>query len=298
MTTSLDQARQRIGMISCGDTWVWGTAQSGDVTYLIHVGSLKDGTRGMIYVDRWLLFPDSVYTGTNRERKIETDDPLTGRLTWTTTIGTAVDSATSFEIHRYRPTMIEKCINIVLERMIFLERVTFNPTTNARQQAVNTITGGTWFTAEQQFVGLNVREGSTSGEYTYRAIPSAYITRDQDTWTLQLPGEVFASTDTLEFVATRDYASAGTPDSGFNTLTLGSTTTTAPLEWLAWEAYYEVLRNVWRSVTGADRAAILQEAQDAWAEVRRQRAFYEPKLSRPLFRNKQEVRWGGRGRDW
>ena len=291
--STLNAYRARVGLLLDGEQFVSSTSTSGTATTLVDTSRLKNAYWGAtMFGGSWLLLVAE--TGTDRERLIDSYAPSTGTLTFSQSVSPDVGTV-AYEVYSVRPSYIETKINEALERVFTLESVTVAPAADGDRQI--SLSSLTWFTRpDEQFIGLYEQVGTTSNQYVFRKVPNVRVRRDRDAFTLNLMGPTYKTTDTLHFLAWEPY-------SAIATMASPTDSSTAPLDWVAWETVREITERQLVNVATEESAALGRLLALATKRCAEMKADYMPRdQARQTLWASEDFRFGplglGTGRVW
>lgn len=282
---TLNEVRQLVGRLTQRG-FVVGDGQGvalGTTSTFIDSLRLVDTTRGTdFYVRGWLV--RTTKTDTTRVRKIGAYDPTTGTLTVTPAWGVAPAALETYEVWpSWHPEEVEQAIIRAQRHMYALLDATVPGVANQRQY--NLTTAETWLTRPQQVAQIEIRDGATTNQWQWPTLPTnrvrQAVTAGGSSVVLDLRG---APLGTGDIVVVRAW---GTLDA-ITPLTSPTSSTVAPIDWLAWEAIYEHISTPGRNLDDDLRRRAVQE-------VKRHREANTPNVPQPLYDEAAPWGWGGRG---
>lgn len=281
---TLNAVRTLIGQLSQpGFLANFGQTGAGTSSTVFTDGTLlADSTRGAGFYRRgWFMRTGSAIASADRVRRIAAYDPATGAITVTPAWTGTPASHEEYEVWPvWNPNDVEAAIVRAQRHMYGLFDVSLAGVANQRQYPL--AIAAPWLTRPSQVAAIEIQDGTVSGQYTWPTVPNDRLRQvgsaTGPSLTLDLAGLTFASTDTLVVRAWTDFDS-------YTPLAIPTAVTAAPLDWLAWEAIYELIRTPNRNHDDDLR-------KRAASEVRKYRAM-QPEPPAPLFA--EPAPWGAVG---
>lgn len=292
---TLDSVRELVGrltqrgfVVGDGTTGAGGTVSPATMT---DGTLLADATRGGEYYVRARLLrtglPATGVAGTDRVRTISGYDPSTGTLSLTPdySAGGAPATGEPYEVWTvWDPREVEDAIRRVQRHMYALADISIAGVASRKQYALTT--AAPWLKNPAQVAQIELQTGTVTDQYDWPTLPTNRVrqayTSGGPALVLDLRGDALGTADTVVVRAWTDFDSL-TP------LVLPTDSTVAPIDWLAWEAIYEMANAPGRNLDDDLR-------KRAAREVGRHRTANTPNVPMPLY--DEPASWGFAGRGY